>query len=140
VEIATLPKEYFVVDVSQKVPAYQMALDSRVVKHFNEINPAWLFTGNESGLNIIILHTDKKTRSIIREKTRFMKTLRKIYGKQSSHDRMTRLFIWLVSGSNSVDVVENFRKQLLKSIIESDSTNYSWFAPAGFDRGIINGR
>lgn len=103
------------------------------VRHPNELKLNWL---KAEGLLIVFMYTHLSSREVIKSVKRFKRSIRKVYGREQYNNLTSRLVLHYIWSGNSVDVLESYKKAVIGPL--TNPVNYSWFAPAGTDKGIAD--
>lgn len=124
------------------VPSYDLGhaptwhnpdVSETTVRHPNELKLNWL---KAEGLLIVFMYTHLSSREVIKSVKRFKRSIRKVYGREQYNNLTSRLVLHYIWSGNSVDVLESYKKAVIGPL--TNPVNYSWFAPAGTDKGIAN--
>lgn len=116
---------------------YSPELRINTVTHPNQMKLNWL-TDQSMTLTVVFIYSDLSVRSLIKAKKRFERNVRKVYGRKGSNDRLTRLLIHYVPSCTTIESLEDYSRSVIAALTEPSKPS-NWFAPAGLDRGIING-
>lgn len=105
------------------------------VNHPNQINPKWL---KGYGILLVFMYTPMQSASSLAKAVRRLKkNLRKVYSRDEYKNRINSLVLHYIWSGNSEEALKAYQRAVMAPL--ENPVNYSWFAPAGLDRGFING-